>query len=317
LRIEQLRLDGELAEFSASGAWELTPTGPRTRLAGRIRTADSGRLVRRLGYTPQLRDSAADIDFSLSWPGDPALFADLRLDGELDLAIRQGRLAEIDPGVTRIVGLLNFNALQRRLRLDFSDLFAPGFSFDSITGHFTLDQGDAYTNDLTIDSPSGRIDIAGRTGLVGRDFDQLVTVTPRLDATLPVASAIAGGPLAGVAVLVAQQLMSKQVDRINRFQYGVTGPWLDPQITELDTGGSLSKLLRPFSGEQAPVAASQDAKTPETAPQTAPAAPPSPAAARTDAAPPQQPPESPDGLERLLERLQPQGTGSEILEYSD
>ncbi|MFM1892109.1 MAG: hypothetical protein RLZ44_1186, partial [Pseudomonadota bacterium] len=324
LQIEQLELTGELAQLSASGAWEFTPAGPRTRLQGRIQTADSGKLVRQLGYTPQVRDSAADLRFDLSWPGDPALFADLRLDGELDLTIRQGRFDDIDTGVTRIIGLLNFNALQRRLRLDFSDLFQKGFSFDSITGHFTLDDGDAYTNDLMIDSPSGKIEVAGRTGLVSRDFDQLVSVTPRLDATLPVAGAIAGGPVAGLAVLVAQQLMSKQVDRINRFQYSVSGAWLDPEVTQLESGGSLSKLLRPFAGDPSPAAPAQQPPPADAAPSANDAAqgparttePPSAAESpQEEAAPPER--AGSGMLDDLLERLKPQGSGSEVLQYGD
>ena len=44
------------------------------------------------------------------------------------------------------------------------------------------------------------------------------------------------------------KLFIEQVDRINRFDYAVTGPWAQPDVVQLDTGGTLSKILKPFSG---------------------------------------------------------------------
>jgi uncharacterized protein YhdP len=52
---------------------------------------------------------------------------------------------------------------------------------------------------------------------------------------LPVAAALAGGPAVGAAVLVAQQLMGKQLEKITRYQYEVRGSWNEPVITRVDT----------------------------------------------------------------------------------
>ena len=60
--------------------------------------------------------------------------------------------------------------------------------------------------------------------LVARTVDHRMTVIPKLDATLPIASTLAGGPVAGLAVLLAQKLMDKQVDDIYRFEYRISGP---------------------------------------------------------------------------------------------
>ena len=61
--------------------------------------------------------------------------------------------------------------------------------------------------------------------------------------------------------------MDKQVDDIYRFEYRVSGPLTNPEITQLDTGGALSKLLRPFSGGGA---ASTDESSAEETPATSP-----------------------------------------------
>jgi uncharacterized protein YhdP len=128
------------------------------------------------------------------------------------------------------------SSLPRRLTLDFSDLFAHGFSFDSIDGSFLVDSGNAYTNDLVVDGPAARIEISGRVGLVDKDYDQLVSVTPYIKSGLSLAGALAGGPAVGAVMIVAETLLKDRLDPLNKLarkQYTVTGPWSDPVVTKL------------------------------------------------------------------------------------
>jgi uncharacterized protein YhdP len=118
--------------------------------------------------------------------------------------------------------------------MDFSDTFKKGFSFDKAEGAFNLDKGDAYTNDFIIEGPAGTIEITGRTGLVSQDFDQLVTINPAISTTIPVAGALAGGPAVGVALIVAQKIFGKAVDKVSTSKYTVTGSWENPNIEKLN-----------------------------------------------------------------------------------
>jgi uncharacterized protein YhdP len=137
-----------------------------------------------------------------------------------------------------VLGLLSLNNLPRRLLLDFSDLFAEGFSFDKIKGSFVIDGGNAYTTDLYVDGPPARIDISGRIGLAEQDYDELVTVTPYVKTGISLAGALAAGPAVGAVLLMAETLLEGQLGPLNRIaqtQYTVTGPWADPVITRLTT----------------------------------------------------------------------------------
>jgi len=205
------------------------------RLELQARSEDVPALLGGLGIASPLESGAGRADALLHWSGSliPASVTDLR--GEFSVHVGKGRFLEVDPGLGRVFGLLSLRALQRRLSLDFSDLFAQGLAFDRIEGSFLLDAGSAYTTDSYLEGPAARIDIMGRTGLVDQDYDQYVTVTPHLSTGLPVAAALAGGPAVGAAVLVAQQLMGKQLEKITRYQYEVVGPWDDPTITRIDT----------------------------------------------------------------------------------
>ena len=66
---------------------------------------------------------------------------------------------------------------------------------------------------------SAEVDIAGRTGLVKEDYDQVVTVTPKFTSSLP------GAPLK-----LLEKLFRTDMDRVFAFQYTVTGSWDDPDV---------------------------------------------------------------------------------------
>jgi len=247
LRIRQLRLQGGQLALDAEGFWLRRPDGFRSGLQGTASSTGLGDLLVGLGYSRQLEEAAGTLDFNLEWPGHPLQARGITLDGDFALDLGPGRLVELDPGVTRVVGLLNLNALTRRLRLDFSDFYKKGYSFDRVGGSFQFSDAEARTNDLTVSGPSGQIQVRGSADLQQRSLDQQVTVIPQLDATLPIAGALTGGPVAGVAVFVAQKAFAEQVDAINRFEYRISGPWAEPQIEQLGSGGALSKLLQQLS----------------------------------------------------------------------
>ncbi|MCC7412141.1 MAG: TIGR02099 family protein [Gammaproteobacteria bacterium] len=224
--------------IEASGDWRREDAGDQCHFLVTVKGADIGKLLGRFGYdvTP-IQSSSTSMRIDALWRGTPADFALATLQGELHLAIGNGRLLDIDPHAGRLFGLLSIQTLPRRLALDFDDLFRKGFSFDSIEGSFVLEQGNAYTNNLIMDGPAARIEITGRTGLAEQDYDQLVTVRPQVSSTLPLASAVFGPVGAGVgAVLFLGQKMFKalpQLDNMISRQYSVTGHWHEPVIEQV------------------------------------------------------------------------------------
>ncbi len=310
MQITRLDLSGGQLELQSAGHWSREGDGFVSQLGGHAHSKAIGDFLVALGYSRQVEEAKTDIEFFGQWPGNPAQVHRTTLDGHFNLDVGRGRLAELDPGVTRVVGLLNLNALTRRLRLDFSDFYKKGYSFDSIKGHFRIADGVAKTEDLSVLGPTGSIDLKGTADLVDRTLDQHVTVVPNLDATLPIAGTIAGGPVAGIAVYVAQKLVTSG-EKINRFEYSLSGSWDSPEITQLDTGGTLSKILGPGgdSKEQTAQPPDPDAPLPgQTLPQD-----PTEAFEPPSAGVPSEPASSSDddtgsnGLMRLLKKGDPHG----------
>jgi len=230
LYFDQLKVASAWFNLNATGNWLYGKLYPGSSARFLMETQDLGRLLEAFAFTANIRKAPGRIEGSLTWPGDPRDVKNLQLDGELDLRLRKGSFADMEPGVGRVFGLLNLGALQRRLTLDFSDFFGKGLSFDRIEGRFSLDNGDAYTHNLLIEGPTGVINISGKTGLISKDFDQQVTVTPDLTGTLATAGAIAGGPVIGAALFVTNKIIGKELNKVSTTQYQVSGPWDNPKI---------------------------------------------------------------------------------------
>jgi len=239
--LQTFSLKGRQLQLSASGSWSRTDAGDQQSRLQLSMTSDSlGNLLDDLGYPKYISRAPAEFDSQLDWRDSPAGFRPDILNGQISLKLGKGQFLNVDPGIGRVFGLLNITALQRRLSLDFSDLLHKGLAFDSVEGSFELDSGDAYTTDFQITGPAAKVDISGRTGLAKEDFDQLVTVTPHLSAALPVAGLLAGGPIGGAAMLLAQGLIGKQFDKVSKRQYEVKGPWSDPLLTPVSVNQTVS-----------------------------------------------------------------------------
>ena len=175
-----------------------------------------------LGYDKSgVAGGAAGFVVNASWPGPPDEYDLRRISGVMHFRANEGRLMELKPGATgRVFGLLMLTSLPRRLTLDFSDLFEKGLSYQRMEGSFHLDDGHAFTNNFLLESDTAKIEVAGRTGLVQENYDQVVTVTPKLSSTLPLA-----------AIWLAEKVFDQSVfDKAFSYQYTVEGPWSDPKV---------------------------------------------------------------------------------------
>lgn len=235
--IKRAVLSSELLAARLSGHWRVERDRQITNVDLEITDGRMGQLMELFGYQKSINEGTLTGALRLAWPGPPWLFTPPLAEGKVEIRVTEGQLVDVQPGAAgRVLGLISLNNLPRRLSLDFSDLFAKGFSFDEIDGSFVLDGGNAYTNDLFVNGPAALIEISGRIGLEDQDYDELVTVTPYVKTGLPLAGTLAGGPAVGAVLLVAETLLEDRLGPLNRIarkQYTVTGPWSDPVIDKI------------------------------------------------------------------------------------
>ncbi|MBB3143006.1 YhdP family phospholipid transporter [Halomonas organivorans] len=223
-----------LGQVSARGSlvWEATgPEASLTRARLDVDGRDLGTALEALGQPVAIRNAETRIDGQLAWPGAPWQFALARSRGNLEVALRDGRFVNLESPSARVVGLLNVDNLLRRLTLDFSDVTGRGTAFDRVSGSATLYGGILETRGpVEIDGPATRFTLEGSVDLARRELDQRLGVTLPVSNNLPLAAVIAGAPVVGGALFIADKLFGDALDRVTRIHYRVEGPWTSPRI---------------------------------------------------------------------------------------
>ncbi|TYT27359.1 TIGR02099 family protein [Luteimonas viscosa] len=230
LEIERLQTRSDRQRIDAGGSWTGRGTSARTQLRVDADSRDFGELMAGLGFGTSIDGGEGTLRFSAQWPRSPADFALGAMQGELSLAIKDGRLVEVEPGAGRVLGLLSIAQLPRRLMLDFRDFFAKGFSFDRIGGSVRFAAGIARSDDMQIDGPAAEIIMRGRSDLRAQTHDQTIEVLPKTGNLLPAVGAIAGGPVGAAVGAVANAMLRRPLGGMGARTYRVTGPWKDPQV---------------------------------------------------------------------------------------
>ncbi|MEN6539660.1 MAG: YhdP family protein, partial [Mizugakiibacter sp.] len=252
MRVEQMETHSSSVQLRASGDWNGDARGSRSQFTLDFYADDLGKMLDAFGYAGVFSGGETQAHIVAGWPGAPTAFDLARMDGTLQVAVKDGRIPEVSPGVGRLFGLFSVRELPRRLTLDFGDIFRSGFSFNTIEGLITFDDGSAWTRNLEIKGPAADIAISGRTGLKAKDYDQTLLVVPHVGGTLPVVGAIAGGPVGAAAGLAVQGLLGKGLNQAAAARYHVGGSWEKPQITLIAKGVEAETGQKPSENRNVP-----------------------------------------------------------------
>ncbi|NHA15169.1 YhdP family protein [Thioalkalivibrio sp. XN279] len=217
--------------LKAQGRSRLSDAVDASSLALELESEDVGQALEFLGFKRSMDARSGRFEASVEWQGGLRRDWLGAIEGTARIDIRDGALVGVEPGAGRVFGLLSIQALPRRLALDFKDVFGAGTAFDRITGDFSIEGGDAYTENLVMRGPAADMGVVGRTGLVARDYDQTAVIAADLGRTLPVAGTVVGGPVVGAALFILSEMLRKPFEA--QLTYRITGPWEDPVIERL------------------------------------------------------------------------------------
>lgn len=242
IHFRTVQIENNDGRIDINGDWLKSPAGTNTRIKGSLKMQDFGRLLSRLGFSDDIKETSADINFRGGWTGAPHQFSMDRLNGKLNISLKDGSISSIEPGFGRLLGLIAMEQWVKRLSLDFSDIYREGLAFDEIHGNFKIKNGLAFTDDLTIDAVAATFNIAGFANLVDKTVDQRVAVIPKSSDAVPIAGTIVGG-IAGIITEVVTG--NYKEGYFLGSQYQLTGNWSDVKVTPLhEEDGLLNKTWR-------------------------------------------------------------------------
>jgi uncharacterized protein (TIGR02099 family) len=226
LRLEQLVMRPRSTTILANGKWTKIGGEQQSDLELHLESKNLGETMDDLDYVGSISGGEGNIDVNVSWPGALTDVVVDHLQGSAAINFREGKLLAIDSGAGRVFGLFSLQTLPKRLLLDFSDVYQKGIVFNEIVGNFSIEDGDAYTNNFYLDGPAAKAQVAGRIGLANQDYDQLLTFTPQSADIASIIGLLISTPWG----FVIPQIFKEDINNAMSFQYTLTGRWDNPVL---------------------------------------------------------------------------------------
>ncbi|USE35042.1 TIGR02099 family protein [Endozoicomonas sp. SCSIO W0465] len=231
-------ITGELSGMSLHGLadWVQVDTEQRSWVQGELKGTGISELQAALGFSGFLEARESRFDASLNWDGTPLCGSIATMKGRIDLLLKKGRLRKVDHGSSealKLLGVFNTEALARRMKLDFSDLYSSGISFDQIKGSLNFNRGlITFNSPMVIEGPSSDFKLDGTIDTNTEQLDLSLVVTLPVSSNLPILSVLLGtAPQVAGIIYIADKLVGKQVDQLASIRYRIQGSFDDPKMT--------------------------------------------------------------------------------------
>ncbi|MBB1520299.1 YhdP family protein [Aquipseudomonas guryensis] len=234
VRFNELSLQLKGLQVNGAAGWEGAPGASSSWYKGRMEGKNLADVLLAWNFAPTVTSERFRLDVDGRWPGSPAWLSLKRFSGRMDASLRKGQFVEVKGSASalRVFGLLNFNSISRRLRLDFSDLLGKGLSYDKLKGLLVATDGVFVTREpIKMEGPSSGLELNGTLDMARDQIDAKLLVTLPVTNNLPLAALIVGAPAVGGALFVVDKLLGDRVARFASVQYSVKGPWQNPAIT--------------------------------------------------------------------------------------
>ena len=222
------------ANFQGRLSWMKDVYGTSTSIL--TATIDGGNVAavsKAVNKPESLTSEHFSSEVSVVWSGAPTEFQLADLSGRIVLMLEDGTLLDTKSATEafKVFGILNAEAITRRLTLDFSDLYQKGLGYDRIEGVARMDKGTlTLEQPLALQGPSSAYKFTGSANLKDETLDMDMVVVLPLTKNLPLAALFLGAPQIGGAVWVIDKLLGEPLSKLTSATYEMKGSWDDPEI---------------------------------------------------------------------------------------
>ena len=235
-------LRGLNIEATAPALWSRDGT---TRFEGTVTAGDLRDVLPQWDFVANVESESFLAEGDVYWPGSPLEFDVANLSGRASLDLVKGRFLDVEQGAgaARIMSLINFSTIVKRISLDFTDVFGRGVSFDRALAKLSVTDGRAqFDGPAKITGTGLRFDIDGSVDFASGALDYTMVVTPALDASLPwyAAFVAASNPVLAAGVLFGQQVFKDPIRRLASFDVVVRGTYDDPEVVLVGNASALA-----------------------------------------------------------------------------
>ncbi len=255
IRLESIQGHFSDMQLTGSADWVERQGEQYTYFQGRLQGSGIDKLQEAFGITPFAQAKKTRMEGTFGWPGSPLDIGFAAIKGTIAVDMDNGRLKKLEggAGALKLFGILNTESLMRRLKLDFSDLYASGLSFDDLNGILRFNKGVVtFDSPIVIEGPSSNFKLDGIVDSVKENMDVSLVVTLPVTSNLPIFSVLLGAApqVAGIFYL-ADKLVGKQVDQLASIRYRIEGSFDEPKVS-LDQLFS-NKAVKPGQKKSTPI----------------------------------------------------------------
>ena len=234
LHFDEVAMLTENMNLFAHGDWSVTKGKHKTNMDITLKSDNFGDMLQDLGHKDLVEKGKVNTTAKIYWNESPTQFSLEKMNGDIKLNLENGSIKNIDAGAGRLLGFVSLSALPRKLFGDFKDTFKSGFSFDSAKGKIKVHKGHAFTDGFLVNSSVSKIMINGRTGLVTRDYDNVIKVIPDVGGGIAGIAALLVNLPAGIGLWLFDKMTGEQFDAASTRVYNVTGSWEKPKIDQIE-----------------------------------------------------------------------------------
>jgi len=194
----------------------------------------------KFGVDEPVSGGAFTADVRLFCKCNPWEAAVPKISGFMTTDIEEGVFTNQDPSFFKLLSFINLETIANRMRMSRSELREQGYVYDRINVKLLVKNGKANVDYFQVESEESDIELTGYVDLIERDYNLAANVQPSIADTIPLATYLAGGGLAGFGIWAADKMLfggeiiGSLFDNVVEITFIITGPWSDPVIEKLD-----------------------------------------------------------------------------------
>ena len=234
LVFENIGLSEEDLVFN--GSW----LNGKTALRAKASSQNLSSFLNKFGVKEPVIGGGFSVDLRLYCDCEPWQVAPKNVTGYMQAEVAEGVFTNQDPNLFKLISFINLETIANRFRLTRSELREAGYVYDQINAKLLFNDGVAKVDYFLVESEESDIELTGSVDLIKRDYNLAANVQPAIANTIPLATYLAGGGLAGFGVWAADKMlfggevMSGLLDNTVEITFVISGPWSEPIIEKLD-----------------------------------------------------------------------------------
>ena len=219
-----------------NGSW----LNGKTALRAKASSQNLSSFLNKFGISEPVIGGGFSVDLRLYCDCEPWQIAPKNVTGYMQAEVAEGVFTNQDPNLFKLISFINLETIANRFRLTRSELREAGYVYDQINAKLLFNDGVAKVDYFLVESEESDIELTGSVDLIKRDYNLAANVQPAIANTIPLATYLAGGGLAGFGVWAADKMlfggevMSGLLDNTVEITFVISGPWSEPIIEKLD-----------------------------------------------------------------------------------